>query len=203
MSDWNFEDFLRRLEAIKGVESFEELVKRVPGLAQILQDVDFRLEELDPIERILRSMTREERLNPELLDGPEGPTRRKRVADDSGSTVEAVDSLIEQFQRLRTMLLDKSPEEVLRDTIKKHQPQFEDWQTPPDAWKGDETAELEVPDVEDVEAEPEKPQSLPFNEQVDLLLRKIAALGMPSLTDVERQFLDEASERYRNRREGG
>jgi hypothetical protein len=199
MSDWNFEDFLRRLEAIKGVDSLEELVRRVPGLAHLLADVDFRLEELDPIERILRAMTREERLNPQLFDGPEGQERRQRVADDSGSTVESVNGLIEQFSRLRSMLRDKSPEEVLRDTIQKQQPQLEEWQTPADAWTGDgEDFDDDEDEDEDVE-----PAPVPFGEQVDLLLRKIAALGMDSLTDVEREFLDEASQRYRNRRERG
>ena len=204
MADWNFEDFLRRLEAIKGVESFEELVEQVPGLAQILEDVDFRLEELDPIERILRSMTQEERLKPEMLEGDEGPERRERIAADSGSTVEAVDSLIDQFQRLRAMLLDKSPEEVLRDTIQKHHPKMEDWQISPDAWKGGESAEYEVEITsEEKVVEKRSPRPLDFSEHVDLLLRKIAALGLVSLTDVEREFLDRASARYRNRHERG
>ena len=98
MSNWNYEDFLHRLEAIKGIE-----FKQVPGLAQILDAVGFRIEELDRVEQILRSMTQQERLNPNLLQGEEGQVRRDRIAQDAESTREAVDSLIDQFQRLPTI----------------------------------------------------------------------------------------------------
>lgn len=194
MADWNFEDFLRRLESIKGIGSLDELARQVPGLREVLRDVDFRLEELDPIERILRAMTLEERLHPDLLEGEGGSERRQRIADDSESPLESVESLISQFNRLRAMLRERSPEEVLREAIEEHQRQAgaEPWQQTPD-WRG-EPGEPEEP-------APTTPAELPWTERVDMLLRKIAAAGMASLSEQERAFLDEASQRYRNRRQ--
>jgi predicted Zn-dependent protease with MMP-like domain len=208
MADWNFEDFLRRLKAIKGVASFEELIEQVPGLAQILSEVDFQIEELDPIETILRSMTLEERLNPDMLSDEHGPERRERIARDSGSTPEAVESLIDQFQRLRAMLQDKTPEEVLRETIQQQQPELEDWQGAPDAWKSkteppaDGVFTVKIVPEDEASGEPVgAAHAVGFELNVDDLLRKIAAEGMAALTADERTFLDEASQRFRNRRE--
>lgn len=203
MANWNFEDFLRRLEAIKGIGSIDELVEHVPGLGQILREVDFKLEELDPIERMLRAMTLEERLRPELLDGDNGDERRDRIASDSESTRESVDSLIAQFQKLRDLLRERSPEDVLRDTIQQQQQQEgnEAWQTPADAWKGEEDFpikdENEITDELEIEEEP----VLTVSERLDEILRKISASGMPSLNEEEQEFLAQASETYRNRRE--
>jgi hypothetical protein len=200
MADWNFEDFLRRLEAIKGIGSLDELVARVPGLGKMLREVDFRLEELDPIERILRAMTPQERVQPELLEGDAGLRRRERIAASSGSSLEAVDSLIAQFQELRTKLAEQSPEEVLQDAIEQQTgEELADWQTPAEAWKGDEHV-AKIVDIIDEEDEPQAPAQVDWTAQVDQLLRKIAESGMLSLTAEERAFLDEASQRYRNRR---
>ena len=43
MAEWNFEEFLQRLEAIKGLDSLDELVSQIPNLGGILKQVDFRL----------------------------------------------------------------------------------------------------------------------------------------------------------------
>lgn len=205
MANWNFEDFLRRLEAIKGIGSLDELVDHVPGLGQILRDVDFKLEELDPIERILRAMTLEERLRPELLDGDNGDERRDRIANQSDSTRESVDSLISQFQRLRTMLRNQTPEDVLRDTIQEQTGESgrEAWQSSPDAWRGVEPGFTPIVDENDdpTEEETVTEHVLTNSERVDDLLRKISATGMVSLSDEERDFLNQASQTYRNRRE--
>ena len=74
-----------------------------------------------------------------------------------------------------------------------------DWQTPPEAWKGDEHTATIIDLVARDEA-PSPPREADWSEQVDGLLRKIAESGMLSLTDEERAFLDDASTRYRNRR---
>ena len=81
MGDLNFDDFLRRLEAIKHMGSIEDLVEHVSDeLAEFVRDVDFSFEDLEPIERILRAMTSEERFNPDLLTAKSGLSRRERIA---------------------------------------------------------------------------------------------------------------------------
>ncbi len=196
MANWNFEDFLRRLEALKGLESLDELVQQVPGLGAILEDVDFRIEDLEPIERILRAMSREERLDPELLEGDAGLARRQRIASDSDTSLDAVDSLIWQFRNLCDMLEAMSPEDVTQELLQSAQPQLEPWQTPPDAWKAGAEPITEAAAADDPIAREER-EMAQLREQVDLLLTKISSLGMEALSASERAFLEQASARFR------
>lgn len=204
MSNWNFDDFLRRLEAIKGMGSLEELLAQVPGLSSILRDVDFDFADLEPIEQILRAMTMEERLNPGLLEGEDGLWRRERIAENSETSVEAVDSLIWQFRSLCQMLEAMSPEEVTQELMKSMDPGLEDWQQSPDAWKGDgelPAIRISEPGHEDDEASHERPSDWltreALNRRLDEILRKIGADGMDSLSPAEKAFLDVASQRLR------
>lgn len=214
MPAWNFEDFLRRLEAIKEIGSLEELVEQVPGLAAILEQVDFRLEELEPIEGILRAMTLDERLHPQLLEGEAGRARRERIATTARTTIGAVDDLLDQFHELRA-LLEKAanPEEVTDEVLKQIQPELEDWQTSPDAWKGEPQGEpqagwqvgegvaLPVTDESEVEElEPVDAEEAEFQGRLDGILRRLSSVGMEGLTPEERAFLQQASARLRARR---
>lgn len=197
--NWNFEDFLRRLEAIKGMGSIEELMAQVPDLQALLKEFDFDFTDLDPIERILRAMSLEERLDPRLLDGDdEGYDRRVRIAEEAATTIDAVDNLINQFKDLIERLETKTPEEVIQELVDTVQPQYESWQSSPDAWKGDGAPPIAASSTEETPPAPEKPDPwLKFNEILDEILRKIAKTGMDSLSDQERGFLEEASRRIR------
>jgi len=200
VTNWNFDDFLRRLEALKGMGSLEDLVRQVPGLGAILNEVDFKLGDLEPIERILRAMSAEERREPSLLDGEAGLERRQRIADGSGTSLDAVDSLIHQFKTLCRMLESMSAEDVTQELIEQVKPDLEDWQTSPDAWK-DAAGELEGDDaaeVRDREAEEDEMLQI-LRRQLDLILAKVSASGMSSLNEAERALLDEASRRFRER----
>jgi len=191
MANWNFEDFLQRLEALKELDSLDELVDEVPGLTAFLQAVDFQVEDLEPIERILRAMTREERMDPTLLDGDGGAARRERIAASAGVSRSEVDSLIDEFQSLCGMLEDMSPDEVRRELMEQAGPGLEPWQTAPDAWKADGVAAAGAADDADDGA-----MDL-LRQRVDLLLAKISATGLDSLSPPERAFLDHASARFR------
>ena len=188
----NFEVFLRRLEAIKGSGFLEELAERAPGLAAILEHVDFDPSELESVERILRAMTLEERLRPELLEGEAGLSRRERVAASAGTSLAEVDGLIAQFQTLRELLNSQSPEQALEELLDQA-PKREAWQASSEAWKGDEDDAVETAPT----AAPEPTRE----ERLDALLVKIGAVGLTGLTDDERSFLDHTSQYYRNRRE--
>ena len=56
--------------------------------------------ELDRLEAIILSMTPAERANPAMIDG----SRRKRIASGSGTTVQAVNQLVKQFDQMRKMM---------------------------------------------------------------------------------------------------
>jgi len=194
MAKWNFEELLQRLQAIKGTGLPDDLEERVPGLAAILRQVDFRVEELEPIEKILRAMTREERLHPELLEDEPGLPNRERVARDSGTSLDEVEALISQFRTLCEMLESMSPEEVTQELMG-DLPKLEPWQESADAWKSDVAPEDAEPDPEEAAARERRA----LDARVDDLLRRIAGGGMEALTPDERVFLDEASRRYRER----
>ena len=65
-----------------------------------LRQVDMDDRELDRLEAIILSMTPAERANPTMIDG----SRRKRIAQGSGTTVQAVNQLVKQFAQMRKMM---------------------------------------------------------------------------------------------------
>jgi len=96
---FTLEDFLGQLQEMKKLGPLDELVKMLPGVklppGTAVSDQDLRR-----TEAIIQSMTRQERKEPEILDG----SRRKRIARGSGTTVQDVNRLIKQFEQARTML---------------------------------------------------------------------------------------------------
>lgn len=206
MAKWNFEDFLRRLEEIRRLgPSLEGLEERIPGLGALLRQSEFRLEELAPIEAILRAMSLEERLRPELLEGEAGLPRRERVAEKSGTSLEEVDSLIWQFHMLSQMLEEMSPEEVTQSLMEGLSPEAESWQTPADAWKqgaGEPSSAEGAPLPAEPHLSATQRLQVALDARVDDLLRKISRVGMVGLSGEERRFLEEASRRYREKRRG-
>jgi hypothetical protein len=193
----NFEVFLRRLEAIKGSGFLEELAERSPGLAAILEHVDFDPNELESVEKILRAMTLEERLRPELLEDEQGQARRQRVAESAGTSIDEVDGLIAQFQTLRDLLSSRSPQDAIQELLDQT-PQREAWETSAEAWKATGDPDFGPGAAETGEATAPEPA---FPEVVDELLRKVGEVGMEGLSDDERVLLESASRYYQNRRQ--
>lgn len=206
---WTYDDFLRRLEAIRSFGTFEELASRIPGMDALLKDMDVDIRgQLEPIERILRAMTAEERLQPELIEGVDGHERRQGIADRAGTTLGAVESLVSQFQRLREMLAERSLDEVTRELMDEAAPQREPWQESAEAWKApededddeDEFAELtelledaELDSLEEGDEDEGADTATLTGPRLDELLRKISASGYDSLTPSERDDLERAS----------
>lgn len=99
-NQFNFEDFLSQLEQIKKMGNIKDLMGMLPGMGKALKDVDIDDDSFKPIEAIIRSMTVEERNQPEILNG----SRRKRIADGSGTSIQEVNNLIKQFSEMRKMM---------------------------------------------------------------------------------------------------
>jgi signal peptide binding protein len=213
---WTYDDFLRRLEAIRNFGTFEELANRIPGMDALLRDMDVDIRgQLEPIERILRAMTAEERLQPELIEGVDGHERRESIAERAGTTLGAVESLVSQFQRLREMLAERSLDEVTRELMDEAAPKREPWQESAEAWKApsdedeedEDLAELEQLLDAELESDLEEDELLDEDlsdgaeeevaqltgPRLDELLRKISASGYDSLTPSERDDLERAS----------
>lgn len=99
-NQFNFDDFLSQLEQIKKMGNIKDLIGMLPGMNRALKDIDLDDDSFKPIEAIIRSMTLEERNAPEIING----SRRKRIADGSGTSVQEVNNLIKQFGEMRKMM---------------------------------------------------------------------------------------------------
>jgi signal recognition particle subunit SRP54 len=99
----NLEDYLVQLQQLKKMGSFESILKMLPGMSQ-LKDLQIDEHELVKVEAIIKSMTPEERRNPNLLNA----NRRNRVAKGSGTAVHDVNKLLKGFEQAKRMMKDMS-----------------------------------------------------------------------------------------------
>jgi signal recognition particle subunit SRP54 len=91
------------LQQIKKMGSFENLMKFIPGMGQMSKQISHMAppdKELKKIEAIILSMTPTERVDHNIIDG----SRRKRIANGSGTKVEDINRLLKQFLEARKMM---------------------------------------------------------------------------------------------------
>lgn len=99
-NQFDFDDFLSQLEQIKKMGNIKDLMGMIPGMGKALKDIDVDDDSFKPIEAIIRSMTKEERATPDLING----SRRKRIADGSGTSIQQVNNLLKQFNDMRKLM---------------------------------------------------------------------------------------------------
>ncbi|HHV93156.1 MAG TPA: signal recognition particle protein [Firmicutes bacterium] len=101
-ADFTFEDFLEQLEQVRNMGPLDQLLDMLPGVPGMkgLRGLQVDEKQFARIEAIIRSMTVEERLRPEIIDG----SRKRRIAAGSGTTVQDVNKLLKQFSQTRQML---------------------------------------------------------------------------------------------------
>ncbi|NOX97677.1 MAG: signal recognition particle protein [Nitrospirae bacterium] len=97
---FTFEDFLSQLERIKKMGSLQDILGLVPGLSLPNQALSFDDRQVVRTEAMIQSMTREERKVPHTIDG----SRRRRIAQGSGTSVEEVNRLLKQFTQMKKMM---------------------------------------------------------------------------------------------------
>lgn len=97
---FNLEDFYDQLQRIKKMGSLTDLVGMIPGVGRHVKDMEMDEGALKHIEAIIQSMTVEERLRPEVING----SRRRRIAGGSGVEVSDVNQLIRQFREMKKMM---------------------------------------------------------------------------------------------------
>ena len=100
--EFTLEDFQTQMQAIKKMGSIGGLLDMVPGGRKLSQQVDMSNaeKEIKRVEAIINSMTLKERRNPALLNG----SRRRRIAEGSGTTVTDVNRLMKQFMEMKKMM---------------------------------------------------------------------------------------------------
>ena len=106
-NDFTLEDFLAQMQQIKKMGPLKDLLGMMPGIPGMGKlDLDAALNGVDPqkemarTEAIIQSMTKEERANPSILNGP----RKKRIAAGCGRSIADVNRLIKQFEEMKKMM---------------------------------------------------------------------------------------------------
>jgi len=101
-NQFSLEDFQAQLQQLKKMGSIGELLDLVPGARKLTQKADLGQaeKELKRVEAIINSMTLQERRNPAILNG----SRRRRIAQGSGTTVTEINRLIKQFLEMKKMM---------------------------------------------------------------------------------------------------
>lgn len=93
-------DFYDQIQQVKKMGNIKDLASMIPGMGKALKDVDMDNDSFKGIEAIILSMTPAEREKPEIING----SRRKRIADGSGTSVQEVNRLLKQFETTRSMM---------------------------------------------------------------------------------------------------
>src|SRR5437660_309613 len=105
---FDLEDFLNAMRQLKRMGPLRQVMEMIPGFNKIAAtpDMEEALEgdQLKHVEAIVLSMTREERRNPDIING----SRKKRIERGSGSTPQDVNQLLGQFAEMRTMIRQMS-----------------------------------------------------------------------------------------------
>jgi len=102
-ANWDLEDFLEQMRQVKKMGSFSDLIKKIPGIGKMIPSgMDLPEDEMKHTEAIILSMTKEERRNPKIING----SRRRRIADGSGTSVQEVNALLKDFEKMRKMMKD-------------------------------------------------------------------------------------------------
>jgi signal recognition particle subunit SRP54 len=99
-SEFGLDDFLDQMKQIRKLGPLQSLLGMIPGLGKELKGVKIEEREFDRLQAIILSMTPEERRRPELIKG----SRRLRIAQGSGTNVQAVKQLIKQFESTRKIM---------------------------------------------------------------------------------------------------
>lgn len=97
---FDFNDLLDQFEQIERMGSLKDTIKMIPGIGKQIKDEDIDERAFDRLRCIIYSMTKQERANPEIIN----PSRKRRIAAGSGTSIEDVNKLMTQFKQMQKMV---------------------------------------------------------------------------------------------------
>lgn len=97
---FTLDDYLEQLESVKKMGGIGDMMKMLPGMAGKIKTEDIDEDKLMRAKVIIQSMTVKERRNPDIIKG----SRRKRIAQGSGTSIQEVNQLLKQFEMTREMM---------------------------------------------------------------------------------------------------
>lgn len=99
-NEFDFNDFLAQIAQIKKMGNLKDLASMIPGAGKALKNMDIDDDAFKGVEAIILSMTPKERATPSIING----TRRQRIANGSGTSIQEVNRLLKQFDETRKMM---------------------------------------------------------------------------------------------------
>lgn len=99
-NEYNYEDFLSQMAQIKKMGNMKDLLGMIPGMSIVTENLEIGDDAFVPIESMIGSMTPYERRNPSCING----SRKQRIAEGSGHTIQEVNRFIKQFEETRKMM---------------------------------------------------------------------------------------------------
>ncbi|GAB61025.1 signal recognition particle protein [Candidatus Jettenia caeni] len=96
----SLDDFLMQLQQIRKMGPLKEVLGMIPGMGNKVDGLNIDEKQLQKVEAIIKSMTRSERSNPDIVNG----SRRQRVATGSGTTIQDVNQLLKQFKSMKKLM---------------------------------------------------------------------------------------------------
>jgi signal recognition particle subunit SRP54 len=97
---FTLDDFLDQLQQVRKMGPLQNLMGLMPGVPKELRNTEVDENQVGKVEAIIRSMTREERIEPNIIDG----SRRLRIANGSGTQTTDVSQLIKQFREMQKLM---------------------------------------------------------------------------------------------------
>jgi signal recognition particle subunit SRP54 len=99
---FTFDDFLEQLGQVRNMGPLEDLIGMLPGANKVkgLKNVQVDEKQISHVEAIIKSMTKSEKINPEIMNA----SRKKRIAKGSGTSVQEINRLLKQFEDMKKMM---------------------------------------------------------------------------------------------------
>jgi signal recognition particle subunit SRP54 len=97
---FTLDDFLEQLQQVRKMGPLQNLMGMMPGMPKEMRNAEIDEGQVNKVEAIIRSMTRDERNNPTIIDG----SRRLRIANGSGTQTADVSQLIKQFREMQKLM---------------------------------------------------------------------------------------------------
>lgn len=99
-AEFTFDDFLEQMQQIKKMGSLKDLMAMIPGMGSQMKNVTLDDKELDKVEAIIYSMTKQERSNPDIIN----MSRKLRIAKGSGNDIATINRFMKQFNQSKKMM---------------------------------------------------------------------------------------------------
>lgn len=99
-NSFTFEDYLLQMDQIKKMGNLKDLLGMIPGLSNKISAIDIDEKQLVKNRAIIQSMTKKERLNPDMIKA----SHKKRIAKGSGTSIQDINSLLKQFEQTKELI---------------------------------------------------------------------------------------------------